>query len=261
MPITVHADIRHVSQAEFSPIAYDVMREAFAIHNDLGRFFDEDIYRNALVSRLGNQAISEVQIDVRFEDFFKDYYIDLLVSAGAVFELKVVAKLGENHRAQLLNYLLMCELSHGKLINFRPTLIEHEFVNTSLKLCDRTAFEVTKKDWVEPISDSRPFAAWFEASLQDIGAGLDIGLYESLATHFFGGEKAVVRAIEINDCGQQKVHLASPDWAFKVTAINSDDMPIFEDHLQRFLRQTALQGFLWLNVTRKVVAFRALRRS
>ena len=47
MPVFINADIRPMSQQEFSLIAYHVMDHAFSIHQDLGRFFDEDIYRDA----------------------------------------------------------------------------------------------------------------------------------------------------------------------------------------------------------------------
>jgi len=44
MPVKVHADIRHMDQDEFGQIAYGVMDHAFTIHNEMGRFFDQDIY-------------------------------------------------------------------------------------------------------------------------------------------------------------------------------------------------------------------------
>ena len=56
MPIQVHADIRHLNQDEFGRIAYRVMGHASAIHDKMGRFFDEDIYRDTLASRVGGDA-------------------------------------------------------------------------------------------------------------------------------------------------------------------------------------------------------------
>ena len=43
MPITTRIPIRRLSQAEFGDIAYEVMLHVFAIHNEIGRFFDEKI--------------------------------------------------------------------------------------------------------------------------------------------------------------------------------------------------------------------------
>jgi len=45
MPISNRTPIRRLSQAEFGDISFEVMRHVFAIHNDIGRFFEEKIYR------------------------------------------------------------------------------------------------------------------------------------------------------------------------------------------------------------------------
>ena len=119
MPIEVHANIHHLDQNEFGQIAYGVMDHIFAVHNKMGRFLDEDIYRDAVASRVGHDSQTELLIEVMFDDFCKEYYMDLLLAGGAVFELKTVRRLGAAQRSQLLNYLLLCELSHGKLVNHR----------------------------------------------------------------------------------------------------------------------------------------------
>ncbi len=36
------------------------------------------------------------------------------------------------HRGQLLNYLILADAAHGKLINFRTDRVQHEFVNNNL---------------------------------------------------------------------------------------------------------------------------------
>ena len=45
MGIVVGAETRWMTQEEFGAIAYEVMECVFGIHNRLGRFFDEKIYR------------------------------------------------------------------------------------------------------------------------------------------------------------------------------------------------------------------------
>ena len=57
---------------------------------------------------------------MQFESFCKTYYLDLLVGGGAIFELKAVAALAEGHRRQLMHYLFLTDLPHGKLVNLRP---------------------------------------------------------------------------------------------------------------------------------------------
>ena len=56
MPIKVHANIHHLNQNEFGQIAYDVMDHIFAVHNKMGRFLDEDIYRDAVATRVGGDS-------------------------------------------------------------------------------------------------------------------------------------------------------------------------------------------------------------
>lgn len=253
MPVQVHADVRHLDQQEFGRIAYEVMDHVFAVHNDMGRFFDESIYRDALAARLP-QSRTEVLVEVVFEDFRKDYYLDLLVDDGAVFELKAVRSLGAGNRAQLLNYLLLTGLSHGKLVNFRRELVEHEFVNTRLTLDDRTAFRVAERNWQDPGRNERSLQSWLLALLRDVGAGLDTHLYES----------AVSQEIDIlagnRRLGRQSFRLSSPDWAFKVTSIDDAGLTHFEKHARRFLTHTALCGLHWINITRKCVTFSSIEK-
>ena len=86
MPITIDSNIRRIDQSEFGRIAFQAMNHVFSVHNDMGRFLDEDIYRNAIAARAGGDARTEVMIELTFEDFRKVYYMDLLVADGAVFE-------------------------------------------------------------------------------------------------------------------------------------------------------------------------------
>ncbi|MEJ7590250.1 MAG: hypothetical protein WKF77_01760 [Planctomycetaceae bacterium] len=63
MPVVVHADIRHLDQREFGQVAFSVMSHVFALQRDLGRFFDEEIYRDALAVRWPG-AQTEVRIEI-----------------------------------------------------------------------------------------------------------------------------------------------------------------------------------------------------
>src|ERR1039458_6765838 len=75
----------------------------------------------ALVRNLNRHldARIEVPIEVSYESFCKTYYLDLVFVGGALFELKAVEALVNRHRAQLLHYLLLADLLHGKLVNMR----------------------------------------------------------------------------------------------------------------------------------------------
>lgn len=264
MPVTVHAETRRMDQSEFGRVAYEVMDCVFSLHNTLGRFFHEDIYRDELAQRFPG-ARREVQIEVCFRDFRKDYFMDLLVNAGAVFELKAVQALTERHRSQLMNYLLLAELPHGKLINVRPELVEHEFVNALLTRRQRTAFQVRNAEWHEPEGQGVHVEDLVTGMLRDWGTGLDIELYEQALTHFLGGDAKVLNDVEVvldgRTIGRQKVRLANPAAAFKITAISADATGRFEEHTRRFLDHTRLQAIHWINVTREFVVFKTIRKA
>lgn len=258
MPIRLDVVTERLEQAAFGRIAHDVMRCVFDIHNEFGRFFDEKIYKRELARRIP-QSVVEVPMQLTFETFNKFYFLDVLVAGGAVFEFKTVEALVERHRSQLLHYLMMAELPHGKLINMRTEQVQHEFVNTQLLRSDRTKFTVTSQEWQE--LSEQPIREWFEAFLRDVGTGLDNALYEEALTHLLGGEEQVVQEIEIISenvsLGQQNFRLAAPKVALKVTAL-SNAAP-FETHAKRLLKHTGLEAIQWINLTRNEVSFRTLQ--
>lgn len=61
--------------------------------------------------------------------------------------------------------------------------------------------------------------------------------------------------------GRQRVRLAAPGCAFKVTTIAEAEVPYFEDHARRFLRHTELRSIHWINVTREIVRFQAFEKK
>jgi hypothetical protein len=48
MPIVVDADVRLIDQPTFGALAYRGMDCVFALHDELGRFFAESVYRDAI---------------------------------------------------------------------------------------------------------------------------------------------------------------------------------------------------------------------
>jgi len=263
MTITIDHPLRVLDQDQFGPIAYEVINQAFAIHKELGRFFDEDVYQNELLRRLGPRATKEVWIHATHADFRKAYRVDLLVDQGALFELKAVQQLNEQHRSQLINYLMLTGLNHGKLINFRPNRIEHEFVNNHITLAQRRAFQIDVARWSATTADARRFQELLLAMLQDWGTCLDLELYIDALSHFFGGSETVIRDVEVRShgvvVGIQKLRLINDSTAFKLTSL-SRDLESFESHVQRLLQHTELEEMLWVNITLEEVAFVSVRK-
>ena len=259
MPIHVNAKTLRLEEKTFAQISYEVMRHIFAIHNDLGRFFDEKIYKRELARCYPNVQL-EVPIDVTFEDFGKRYFLDVLVNEGAVFEFKAVDSLAERHESQLLHYLLLGELPRGKLVNMRTEQVQHKFVNAPLRLADRTKFVVESNEWAE--TGNIKLQDWFVAFLRDVGAGLDLSLYEEALTHRLGGDEQSLHEVPVLSnnvrLGMQKFRLVAPDVALKVTTIKNADY--FEVHARRLIEHSALNAIQWINVTRDVTSFRTIRK-
>jgi GxxExxY protein len=259
MPVHLREEIRQLNQEEFGDIAYEVMAHLFAIHRDLGRLFDEKIYQKEIARRLPN-AQREVPIEICFDGFKNTCFLDLLVEGGAIFELKAVESLSPRHRAQLLNYLLLTETAHGKLVNMRPEKVSHEFVNTTLTRTDRTNFVVEDHAWLE--IGKRGLKEWTLCLLYDWGVGLDLLLYEEAIGHFCGPD-TIAAKVDIHSAGQllgvQTTQLTAPDVALRLSAVAPDRQPDFEAHLRRFLSHTPLRAIQWINLTRPLVQFKTIR--
>ena len=264
MPVIVDARLRRLGQDEFGRIAYSLMRHAFDIHRELGRFFEEEVYANELAVRMGD-ARTRVRVEVRFDSFQKIYLMDLLVGDGAIFELKATQHLSERHRSQLLNYLLLCDAAHGKLVNMRPSRIEHEFVNTSLTLSDRRSFSIVSDGWIESADQPIALAPLVAAMLRDWGTGLALPLYSEAMTHFLGGTERVEQRIDVVSSGRRigshPVSLCGPSIALKITGLTSEDIQSYESQLHRFLAHTSLNAVQWINITPRTVTFKTINRA
>ena len=250
MPVILRHPIRRLSQSEFGELAYSVMGCVFQIHRDLGRFFDERIYKRELAHRHPGVQL-EVPIEVTHATFTKLHYIDVLVNGGGPFEFKTVEAITPRHSAQLLHYMLLAELGHGKLVNLRKESVEHEFVNSTLTHQDRTRFVVSDAAWSANIPGAQEFRSLLVALLRDWGTGLDLQLYEEALTHLLGGEARVLTNVEVltsdHKLGHQRMRLAAPRVAFHLTTLPEPD-PDYESHARRFVRHTELEAILWANI-------------
>ena len=260
MPVKVHHPIRRPSESEFSALTYEVMRCVFDIHNEFGRFFDERIYQRELARRLPGVSL-EVPLEVTFESFRKTYFIDVLFQGAAPLEFKAVEVITDRHRAQSMNYLLLADLPHGKLVNLRPEQVEHEFINAPLRTAERQRFEVEARDWqdIGPVK----VREWFTTFLRDLGTCLDVTLYEEALAHCASGPASVEHEIEVVSegvvLGTQKFRLLQPSVAFKVTTL-ADHLDAFAAHARRLLAHTRLEAIQWGNVGRHRVTFTTIKK-
>jgi GxxExxY protein len=266
MPVITSVPVTHFSQATFHRVDSVVTGLAFDIQNELGRFLGEELYQAELVRRLrlgGFNAEPEMKISVVHGGFEKQYLIDILVGGGVIVETKAVETIGPSHRAQLLNYLYLCNLNHGTLLNFRTSRVQKEFVSTQWNSETRKIVKLDLEHWSPMTERCDLLKRSLTEALAEFGLGLDVVLYKDLITHCLGGISVVVGETEVVSggviLGTQKVHLLSPDVAFSITASNHGSQNIRE-HQQRFLSHTALKAIQWINLTHEVVTFTSIRR-
>lgn len=266
MPIHTATPVRLFDQESFHQVDRQVTGLAFDIHNEFGRFLDENLYQGELTRRCrerGLEVLPELRMTVTLGDFSKNYYADHLLNGGVIVEDKAVAALAPAHRAQTLNYLFLCGLHHATLLNFRTERVQREFVSTSLTPAARRQFEFLDPEWKPLTLRCRQLPEILHQLLSDWGAFLDPLLYRDALTHFLGGEESVVREVAVSSggsvIGTQKCHMLTADIAFSVTA--SRHRPdIVRDHHCRFLRHTALRAIQWINLNHHRIELRTIER-
>ncbi|MEQ2010184.1 MAG: GxxExxY protein [Limisphaerales bacterium] len=262
MPITCEHTLTPLSRAAFGKLTYAVYAEVLAIRQELGRFFDERIYKQALARRCPHVTL-EVPIWVSHGSFKKVYYLDALLAGGGVLEFKAAEAVVARHLTQLLHYLMLAELRHGMLVNVRPEQVSKRYVNNVLSHADRRNFSTQRVEWNSALSGAEGFETLLLELLHDWGTSLDLTLYEEALTHFFGGESQVIRpaavVLDAAELGSQALRFAAPGTAFKLTAFEHEEpQQQFLAHCQKLVTHTQVEGLLWANIARHCVTFRCL---
>lgn len=262
MPVSCRVSIAKLSTDEFRELDFRVMRHAFDSQNELGRLADERIYQADLAARLqaaGMVVNREVEVQLSHREYRKSYFLDLIVAERGIYELKVVKSITEAHVGQLLTYLHLLDLPHGKLINFRSARVESQFVNAPLDSGQRRSFTVNDAGFDR---DNR-LGDIVVGLLRDWGTSLTLSLYHEAVVSLLGGIEAVEVMLPIHRngvlLGRQRFHLAASDTAFKITAMNRDTSG-YQCHLGRLLQFSSLRAIHWINITHNEVTFTTIHR-
>ena len=268
MPIELQSEICVFDQEEFTTLNRRVLRLAFDVHNEFGRFLDEEMCKRELAARCIEAGISpverEVRIQVKHDNFRKDYLMDMLLAKGLMLDAKASESLTKAHHSQALNYLLLTGMQHGTLVNFRGSRVEHPFVSTQLTPARRRQFTADDRRWLNQDSD----AEWLKQRMLDLladwGAFLEVTLYREAVTHFLSYSQNVHRPVELfsgtRALGTQDMFLLTDKAAFSITAIISN-LAEYESHLSRFLHHTRLDHLHWINLNHHTIAFTSLNNS
>ncbi len=247
MPIVINHPIKILTEQEFHLLDFNIMRLAFEAHNRMGRFCNEDIYKNELLNLCQNEgldAVTEVKIELAHGRFYKNLFIDALIESGSIYELKATRVISAPHRVQTLNYLFLTGIQHGKIINFRPPSVEYEFVSTSLTQTERVNISICDKDWNSNSPAAQKLKAVTCDLLKDWGAFLDTDLYKEVLCTLCSTGADIIQPVEIKSgstvLGKQNIPLITPYETFCISSIRNR-ISTYQTHLQRFLKHTVLK--------------------
>lgn len=267
MPVECEIEFESVSQDEFHCLDKSVMRHAFDIHNSMGRFCDERIYQNELAVRCQNSGFEtqrEVEIRLAHGSFSKSYFTDILVNRSTIYELKTVNTLALSHENQLINYLLLTEACHGKLLNLRSLSVQSRFVSTTFTRQDRMKYRVNTTCWANDDKISNDFRDRLLGIVEDWGVCLDLNAYREALLHFTGGSEAGFLPVALYNreriIGFQKMNLLTSDTAWHLTAIKSN-RAAHEKHVLRLLNHTRLKRLHWINLTQSEIHLRTIKND
>ena len=133
--------------------AFQIIGLCMEIHRELGKGYDEAVYKDALAIELQRAGI-QFRREQKFEITYKGvilphfYYADFVIAEKILFEAKACECLNDAHGRQVLNYLAVSKLQLGLLVNFGGNSLDWKRIVLSPKA-------------VEPpgtINNSRSFA-------------------------------------------------------------------------------------------------------
>ncbi|MFT3868185.1 MAG: GxxExxY protein [Nibricoccus sp.] len=111
---------------------FRIVGAALEVINSLGHGLHEKPYENALVVEFGLAKIP-IEQQKRFPVLYKgvqvsEYVPDLIAFGSVVVDAKVVDRITDHERGQMLNYLRISGLKVGVLLNFQRAKLEWERV-------------------------------------------------------------------------------------------------------------------------------------
>jgi GxxExxY protein len=105
---------------------------AFEVLNEIGHGLHEKIYENALTVLFKQNGVAFDQ-QRRFPVLFRgsevgEFVPDLIAFNSVILDLKVIDRITDHERGQMLNYLRIAKLRVGLILNFKKPKLEFERV-------------------------------------------------------------------------------------------------------------------------------------
>jgi GxxExxY protein len=114
----------------FEDETYAVIGAALEVLTQLGHGIHEKPYENALAIELGPREIC-CQQQTRFDVIYKtvkvgEYVPDLIAAGKIIVDTKVIDRITNHERGQMINYLRITRLPLGLIFNFRYAKLQWE---------------------------------------------------------------------------------------------------------------------------------------
>jgi GxxExxY protein len=125
----------HESESEATKLilkdqVYQLVGCAMEVLNGIGHGLHEKIYENALVVEFKLHGIAfdqQRRFDVLYKNVLVGEFIPDLITHGAiVVDSKVIDRITDHERGQMINYLRITKLRVGVLLNFKHAKLEWE---------------------------------------------------------------------------------------------------------------------------------------
>lgn len=112
-----------MSKLIYEEDSYKIIGACFEVYKEKGCGFLEPVYQECLEIELGLQGIPYVAqqtlaLAYKGRPLKQRYVADFVCFERILVELKAVAELADEHRAQVMNYLRATRLRLGLLVNF-----------------------------------------------------------------------------------------------------------------------------------------------
>jgi GxxExxY protein len=135
MSLLVKSPVLSIPQ-DVEDLGHRVIGVAITVHQILGPGFKERIYERAFCLELEEQGLSyecEKRILVPYKRWqIEGDVLDLIIGGLVIVELKVVPRLAEIHRRQVLSYLKATGLRLGYVMNFNVEVMKHGIKRVAL---------------------------------------------------------------------------------------------------------------------------------
>jgi len=114
----------------FKDEVFQIVGCAFEVLNTVGHGLNEKLYENSLTVEFGLKEIPYQQ-QPRFPVDYKSHRVgefipDLIAFRAVIVDAKVIDRVTDHERGQMLNYLRICRLRVGVLLDFKHAKLEWE---------------------------------------------------------------------------------------------------------------------------------------